>query len=327
MVRLFLAITTIAAVVAATSIDVAPAIAQDTFPTRPIKIINPLPVGAGADLLVRLVGEQLTELWRQPVIVESRPGGGGIIAAQAVAAASPDGYTLLSGSASVYTILPAEKGKLPFDVNRDFTQVGMISITAMNVAVASRLGIGSLPEFIALARSRPHEIVVGTNGTGTLPHFAALALARIGNIPITVVPYATGGTMAAIGDIMGGRVHATIEGMTGLRGNLQSGDLKLIAVMSPERDPLLPDLRTVAETVPGLAAVGWMSLAAPAGTPERIVRRLSEGLRHALETPSVRQRFEELGAQVKIATPAETKAFVENEQKMWWPIVKEAGIE
>jgi tripartite-type tricarboxylate transporter receptor subunit TctC len=325
MVRLFLAITTIAAAVAATSIDVVPAIAQDTFPTRPIRIISPLPVGAGADILVRLIGEQLTGIWHQPVIVESRPGGGGIIAAQAVAAAPPDGYTLLSGAASVYTILPAEKGKLPFDVNRDFTQIGMISITAMNVAVGSSLGITSLSEFIALAKSRPREIVVGTNGTGTLPHFAALALARMGNIPITVVPYATGGTMAAIGDILGGRVHATIEGMTGLRGNLQSGDLKLIAVMSAERDPLLPDLRTVAETVPGLAAVGWMSLAAPAGTPERIVRRLSEGLRHALETPSVRQRFEELAAQVKIATPAETKAFVENEQKMWWPIVKEAG--
>jgi tripartite-type tricarboxylate transporter receptor subunit TctC len=325
MVRLFLAITTIAATVATTLIDVVPAIAQETFPTRPIKIINPLPVGAGADIFVRLIGEQLTELWRQPVIVESRPGGGGIIAAQAVAAAPPDGYTLLSGAASVYTILPAEKGKLPFDVNRDFTQVGMISVTAMDVAVASRLGIASLPELIALARSRPHEIVIGTNGTGTLPHFAALALARMGNVPITVVPYATGGTMAAISDILGGRVHATIEGITALRGNLQSGDLKLIAVMSPERDPLLPDLQTVAETVPGLTAGGWMSLAAPAGTPERIVRQLSEGLRHALETPSVRQRFDELGAQLKIMTSAETKVFVENEQKMWWPIVKEAG--
>jgi tripartite-type tricarboxylate transporter receptor subunit TctC len=322
MARLFLA-----SVLAAVSIGTAPAIAEDTFPIRPIKIINPLPVGAGADILVRLVGEQLTGLWRQPVIVESRPGGGGIIAAQAVAAAAPDGYTLLSGAASVYTILPAEKGKLPFDVNRDFTQIGMISITAMNVAVGSRLGIASLPEFIALAKSRPYEIVVGTNGTGTLPHFAALALAKRANIPITVVPYATGGTMAAIGDILGGRVHATIEGMTGLRGNLQSGDLKLIAVMSPERDPLLPDLPAVAETVPGLTAVGWMSLAAPAGTPERIVRQLSEGLRLALETQSVRQRFDELGAQVKVVTPAETTAFVKNEQKMWWPIVKEAGLE
>jgi len=149
----------------------------------------------------------------------------------------------------------------------------------------------------------------------------------MGNIPITVAPYATGGTAGVITDMLGGRVHATIDALAGLRGTLQSGDLKLIAVMSPERDPSLPDLPTVVETVPGLTAVGWMSLAAPAGTPEHIVRRLNEGLRHVLEMPSVTQRFDELGAQVKIMTPSETKAFIENEQKVWWPIVKEAGIE
>jgi tripartite-type tricarboxylate transporter receptor subunit TctC len=317
----------LASVLAAISIGTAPGMAEDIFPAKPIRIINPLPAGSAPDVVARLVGGQLTSILRQQVIVENRPGGGGIIAAQAVAAASPDGYTLLGGAASIFTILPAQKEKLPLDVNRDFTQVGMINISAMNVAVAPRLGIASLPELIVLAKSRPHEIVVGMNGAGTLPHFAALALAKIGNIPITIVPYATGGTVAAISDILGGRVHATIEGMSGLRGTLQSGDLKLIAVMSPERDPLLPDMPTVAETVPGLSAVGWMSLAAPAGTPERIVRRLSEGLRHALETPSVKQRLDELGTQAKIMTPVETKAFVEGEQKLWWPIVKEAGIE
>jgi tripartite-type tricarboxylate transporter receptor subunit TctC len=317
----------LARMLAVVSIGFGPAMAQDTFPTRPIRIINPLPAGSSPDVVDRLVGEQLAAYLRQPVIVENRPGGGGIIAAQAASTASPDGYTLLAGAASTYTILPAQKEKLPFDVNRDFTQVGMISNGAMNVAVGSRLGISSLSELIALAKSRPHEIVVGVNGTGTMPHFAALALARAGNIPITVVPYATGGTVAAITDILGGRVHATIETTAGLRGTLQSGDLKLIAVMSPERDPLFPDVPTVAETVPGLSAVGWVSLAAPAGTPEHIVRRLSEGLRHALETPSVRQRLDALGAQTKIMTPAETKAFVENEQRLWWPIVRAAGIE
>jgi tripartite-type tricarboxylate transporter receptor subunit TctC len=168
--------------------------------------------------------------------------------------------------------------------------------------------------------------VIGTNGAGTLPNFAALALVKIGNIPITVVPYATGGTTAAITDILGGRVHATIEALAGLRGGLQSGDLKLIAVMSPERDPLFPDLPTVSESVPGLSAVGWMSLAAPSGTSEHIVRRLNDGLRHVLEIASVKQRFQEFGVQSKIMTPAETKAFVESEERLWWPIVKEAGM-
>jgi tripartite-type tricarboxylate transporter receptor subunit TctC len=314
-------------ILAAISIGIAPAMAQDAFPTKPIKIINPTPVGSAPDVLARLVGEQLTDLWRQPVIVENRPGGGGSIAARAVASSSPDGYTLLGGASSTFTILPAEKNALPFDVNRDFAQIGLIQRGALFLAVPSRLGVASLPELIALAKSRPHEIVIGTNGTGSFPHFAALALARMGNIPITIAPYATGGTAAVITDMLGGRVHATIDALAGLRGTLQSGDIKLIAVMSPERDPFLPGLPTVAETVPGLTAVGWMSLAAPAGTPVHIVQRLNEGLRHVLQMPSINQRFDELGAQVKIMTPAETKAFVEIEQKLWWPIVKEAGIE
>jgi tripartite-type tricarboxylate transporter receptor subunit TctC len=322
MGRLFLP-----AVLGAALIGVAPVMAQDSFPTKPIRIIIPTPVGSAPDVLVRLVGEQLAGLLRQPVIIENRPGGGGIIAAQAVTAASPDGYTLLGGLTSIFTILPAEKAGLPFDVNRDFAQIGLIQRGALYIAVPSRRGVGSLPELIALAKSRPHEIVIGTSGTGTLPHFAALALAKIGNIPITVVPYGTGGTAAVITDILGGRVHAVIDALAGLRGTLQSGDLKLIAVMSPERDPSFPDLPTVAETVPGLTAVGWMSLSAPAGTPERIVRRLNEGLRGVLEMPSINHRFDELAAQVKIMTPAETKAFIEGEQKLWWPIVKEAGIE
>jgi tripartite-type tricarboxylate transporter receptor subunit TctC len=325
MGRFFLACTAFAAMLTSISIESAPVMAQDTFPTRPIRIINPLPAGSAPDVVVRLVAEQLTNSLGQQVIVENRPGGSNIIAAQAVAAAAPDGYTLLGGAASTFTILPAEKESLPFDVNHDFIQVGMIQYGPLYLAVPVKLGVTSLPELIAMARSRPHEIVIGTNGAGTLPNFAGLALAKMGNIPITVVPYATGGTMAAITDILGGRVHATIESLGGLRGSLQSGDLKLIAVMSTERDPLYADLPTVAETVPGLNAVGWMSLAAPAGTPEYIVRRLNEGLRHALEAPSVMHRLDELGARAKIMTPEETKAFVESEEKLWWPIVKEAG--
>jgi tripartite-type tricarboxylate transporter receptor subunit TctC len=194
----------------------------------------------------------------------------------------------------------------------------------MYVAVSPKLGVATFPELVALAKSKPQQTFFGTNGAGTLPHFAALALAKMGNIPITVVPYSTGGTTEAIRDILGGRVHATVEAFSGLAGVVQSGDLKLIAVMSPERVSLFPDLATVAETMPGLSAVGWMSLAAPAGTPEGVIRRLNEGVRNAIETPVVKQRLNELGMQAKPMTPAETKAFIDDEQKLWWPIVREA---
>jgi tripartite-type tricarboxylate transporter receptor subunit TctC len=315
----------LATVLAAAALAVAPAVAQDNFPAKPVKIIMPLPAGSALDVVIRLVGEQMSGRWGQPVVVENRPGGAGLVAAQAVASAAPDGYTLLGGAAFIFTILPADKDKLSIDVNRDFIPIGLVGGGPMYVAVSAKLGVASLSEFIALARSKPHEILVGTNAAGTLPHFAALALAKKGNIPLTIVPYASGGTMEAIKDILGGRVHATIEAMSGLRGTLQSGDLKVIAVMSPERVALSPGVPAVAETVPGLSAVGWMSLAAPAGTPEPVVRRLNEGVRHALEAPVVKQRFDELGMQVKSMTPAETKAFIESEQKLWWPIVKEAA--
>src|SRR5215470_9186561 len=158
----------------------------------------------------------------------------------------------------------------------------------MFIAVPPRLGITTFPQFVALANSKPQEILIGTNGTGSLPNFAGLALAKKGNIPVTIVPCAQGGTLAAISDIMGGRVHATIEAIAGLRGQLQSGDLRLIGVMSANRDPEYPEVPTIAETVPGLTAIAFVSLAAPAGTP--VIRQLNEALNQTLVMTNIKQR-------------------------------------
>ena len=313
-----------AAILAAASIGATPASAQDNFPTKAIRIVLPVPAGSALDIATRAIGDQLSSRWGQQVLIEARPGAGGLIAGQAVANAAPDGYTLVGGPASLFTILPAQKDKLPIDVNRDFTQIGMIVASGvMFIAVSPKLGVATFPEFVALAKSKPGQIAVGTNGAGTLPHFAGLVLEKKGNIPITVVPYNQGGTMAAVADIMGGRVHGTIEAVFGLRGPLQSGDLKLIGQMAPQREPEFADVPTVAETIPGLSAIGFMSLAAPARTPEHIIRRLSEGLSQALDSPSVKQRFADIGVPIRNMTPAQTKAFIENEQRIWWPLVKE----
>jgi len=314
----------LAAIFVAVSIGATSASAQDNFPTKPIKIVLPVPAGSALDIATRAIGDQLSSRWGQQVLIEARPGAGGLIAGQAMANAAPDGYTLVGGPASLFTILPAQKERLPIDVNRDFTQIGMIvGSGVMFIAVSPKLGVATFPEFVALARSKPGQIAVGTNGAGTLPHFAGLVLEKKGNVPITVVPYNQGGTMAAVADIMGGRVHGTIEGVFGLRGPLQSGDLKLIGQMVPQREPEFPDVPAVAETIPGLSAVGFMSLAAPAKTPEHIIRRLSEGLSQALDSLSVKQRFAEIGVPIRNLTPAQTKAFIENEQRIWWPLVKE----
>jgi tripartite-type tricarboxylate transporter receptor subunit TctC len=285
--------------------------------------VNPLPSGSGPDVVIRLIAEKLTGFFGQQIVVENRPGGGGAIAAQAVASASPDCYTILLAVASIFAVLPAQKGKIQVDVNQAFAAVGMVGDGPLYLAVPAKLGVTSFPEFIALAKSKPGEIFVGTNSAGSLPHFAGLALEKKGNIPITVVPYNQGGTLGAITDILGGRIHAVIEAMFGLRGHVQSGDLKVIGVMSPERDPDFPDVPTVAASIPGFTAIGWLSLAAPTGTPETAVSRLNEGLRHALEDSTIKLRLAELGLRPMVRTPAETKAFIESEQSFWWPIVRE----
>jgi len=313
----------LSAILVAAPIGAMPASAQDNFPTKPIKIVLPVPAGSALDIATRAIGDQLSSRWGQQVLIEARPGAGGLIAGQTVANAAPDGYTLVGGPASLFTILPAQKERLPIDVNRDFTQIGMIvGSGVMFIAVSPKLGVATFSEFVALAKSKPGQIAFGTNGAGTLPHFAGLVLEKKGNVPITVVPYNQGGTMAAVADIMGGRVHGTIEGVFGLRGPLQSGDLKLIGQMAQQREPEFPDVPAVSE-IPGLSAVGFMSLAAPANTPEHIIRRLSEGLSQALDSQSVKQRFAEIGVPIRNLTPAQTKAFIENEQRIWWPLVKE----
>src|SRR6516225_9336198 len=297
-----------AALIAAAAIRAAPALAQDSYPNKPIKIVLPVPAGSALDIATRAIGEQLSVRWGQQVLIEARPGAGGLIA----------------GPASLFTILPAQKDKLPIDVNKSFVQLGMVvGSGVMFIAVTPKLGVSTFPEFVALARSKPGQIAIGTNGAGTLPHFAGLVLEKKANVPITVVPYNQGGTMAAVADIMGGRVHGTIEGVFGLRGPLQSGDLKLIGQMAPQREPEYPSVPTVSETNPGISAIGFMTLAAPAGVPESIQRRLADGLRQALDSPAVKKSYADLGVPIRNYTPEQTKAFVENEQKIWWPLVRE----
>jgi tripartite-type tricarboxylate transporter receptor subunit TctC len=261
----------LATMVAVASIGAPFAAAQDKYPSRPVKIIHSLPAGSSPDVAARIVAEQLTKMWGQQVVVENRPGGGGLIGAQAVLAAAPDGYTLLAAPGSTFQILPAQKDKLPIDVNRDLVPIGLIGQAGLLLAVSPKLGVNSLAELIALAKKEPHTVVIGTNPAGTLPHLAARLLVELSKAPFTVLPYSTGGTNEAIRDILGGRVHAVIEARSGLKGALDSGDLKALAIMSGERHEKFPELPAAAETVPGLTAVGFQALVAPKGTPEAII--------------------------------------------------------
>jgi tripartite-type tricarboxylate transporter receptor subunit TctC len=292
------------------------------YPTRSVRIVAPLPAGSSPDIRARIIAEQLTRMWGQQVVVENRPGGGGIIGTQAILSALPDGYTLLYGVASIFTVLPAQLNKPRFDVNRDLIPIGLTANEGMVFAASPRLGINTLGELITMAKREPHKLIIGTNPAGSLPHLAATLFVRLSQAPMTVVS-STGGTNEAIREIMGGRVHAVIESLPGLRGALDAGDLKALGIMARNRAPTAPDIPTAAETVPGLIALGWTALVAPKGTPAVIVQQLTEDLRKVLESSDTRARLEKIGATpFEAIFGADLAHFIESEQKLWWPIVE-----
>jgi tripartite-type tricarboxylate transporter receptor subunit TctC len=270
MPRFFLGLATLAVMLAGWPSAPPSASAQDKYPSRPVRILVTLPAGSGPDIRARIIGDQLSKIWGRQVVVENRPGGGGAIGAQAALTAAADGYTLLAAAASTFTILPVQPNKPSFDVNRDYIPIGLMSNEGMVLAVSPKLGVNSLAELIARAKAEPHMIIIGTNPAGSLPHLAARLFTSLSKAPITVVP-STGGTNEAVREIMGGRVHAVIESLPGLRGALAAGDVKPLAIMTSERLPSVPDLPLALETVPGLTAVGWVALVAPRGTPDAIV--------------------------------------------------------
>jgi tripartite-type tricarboxylate transporter receptor subunit TctC len=323
MARFFLGLAALAVMLAGMSSAPPSAIAQDKYPSRAVRIVVTLPPGSGPDIRARIIADQLTKMWGRQVVVENRPGGGGAIGAQAALSATPDGYTLLAAAASTFTILPAQANKPQFDVNRDLIPIGLMSNEGMVFAVSPRLGVNTLAEFIARAKADPHKIIIGTNPAGSLPHLAARLFVSLSKAPVTVVP-STGGTNEAVREIMGGRVHAVIESQPGLRSALAAGEVKPLASMTSERLPSLPDLPLALETVPGLTAVGWVALMAPKGTPEAIVAQVSEDLRKVLETADVRARLEQTGTPFRAVFTADLARFIEAEQKLWWPVVKEA---
>src|SRR5262245_54448163 len=240
----------------------APVVAQDSYPSRPVRIVLTLPPGSAPDIRIRIIANQLTNIWGRQVVIENRPGGGGALGVQAVLSAPADGHTLLATVASVFTVLPAQRDKLPFDVNRDLVPIALLSNEGMVLAVPPKLGANNLAELIALAKAKPDQLVIGTNPAGSLPHLAARLFVKLANAPMTVAP-STGGTNEAVREILGGRGHAVIESRPGLKAQLDAGDLKALAIMTDEPVPSYPDLPVAAETVPGLRAVGWTAIFAP----------------------------------------------------------------
>ncbi len=315
--------------IAATLAFPAVALAQATYPDRPVRIICDSAPGSATDVTVRLMAERLSAIWGQQAIVDNRPGGGGSIAARAGQTATPDGYTLYVGAASTFIALRGAPGvapNLPIELPRDFSAIGFVTHQPMFIAVSPQIGVGSLLELIALAKSKPNQLSYATTGRGRITHLTMELLQERAGIKLQTIPY-SGGPTAAMADVGTGRVAIVIEGYSGLASGMTSGLIKGIAVASLERLDDFNDLPTVAETLPGFVAGGWNVLLAPVGTPGAIVQKAGLDLRKAMDDVEVKKKLAQLGAYTHAMSPEQVTQFAIDQQRTWKPIAEKVARE
>ena len=300
---------------------IAPAGAQaQTYPSKPVTMIADAAPGASPDVAARIVADALGKLWGQQAAVVNHPGANGSIAARAAADAPPDGYTLFVPVSSSFLALPTVAPNLPLKLPRDFVPIGFVASQPMFVGVSPALGVSGLPDLIALAKKQPGTISIAITGVGRMTHLTGELLQAKADIKLLPVPY-TRGPASAVGDVASGRVSMIIEGYSGIVGAVGAGQVKLIAVASPQRLPEFPDVPTVAETIPGFAAAGWLVMVAPLGTPDPIVAKVGADLGKVLNEPEIKQNLAKTGSYARTMTAAEVQTFVANEQATWLPIL------
>jgi tripartite-type tricarboxylate transporter receptor subunit TctC len=292
-----------------------------TYPSKPVTIIADAAPGASPDVAARIVADALSKLWGQQAAVVNHPGANGSIAARAAADAAPDGYTLFGPVSSSFLALPTVAPNLPLKLPRDFVPIGFVVSQPMFVGVSPSLGISSLPELIALAKKQPGTVSIAVTGVGRMTHLTGELLQSKADIKLLSVPY-TRGPASAVGDVATARVSMIIEGYSGMVGAVKAGQVKLIAVATPERLSEFPDVPTVAEAIPGFAAAGWLVMVAPLGTPDSVIGKVGTDLGKVLNDPEVQKHLATTGSYPRTMTAAEVQAFVAKEQATWLPVLE-----
>lgn len=303
---------------------IAPARADD-WPQRPIRLLVPYGPGGSSDVVARAVAVEMSRDLGQQVIVENKGGGQGSIATVEAARARPDGYTLILGHVGTLAVNPTMMPNLSYDPRRDFAPIILLAKLPMVFAVGAKVPAATLPEFVALARAKPGVLNYGSAGNGSAGHLAFEMLKTAAAIDVMHVPYK--GTGAQVTDLLAGNTDAAAAGIPGLLPHAQAGKIRIIAVGSAERLPILPDVPTVAEqSYPGFESSQWFGLLAPAGTPPQAIARLQAAAQRALQTDAVRQRLAHDAAEPSGAGPAEFAAFIDAEERRWSKVVKDARL-
>jgi tripartite-type tricarboxylate transporter receptor subunit TctC len=319
MTSLRIALASVALLVAA-----APLSHAQTYPSRPITLVVPFPAGGGNDALARLVAERMSKTLGQQVVVENRGGAGGTIATRAVAKGPADGYTILLTYTGTFAINPSLYPNAGYDPRKDFAPIGAIGTLMSVLVMHPSLPIGSIADLISYAKANPGKVNYGFV-PGTVGHISTEMFARSAGITLTNIPYRGNGN--AIADLLGGHVSMMFLSILPVNGPIQGGKLKALAVASPQRSPLLPDVPTISESgLPGFSAVITYGLAAPAGTPRAIVERLNKELNAALDDGELRARVAAEGGQGLPGKPEDYAAEVDREEKRWGPLVKSLDL-
>jgi tripartite-type tricarboxylate transporter receptor subunit TctC len=297
--------------------------AQGGYPNKPVKIIVSFSPGGTTDILARLIAQKLSETTGTPFVVDNKPGAGGILGNDVVAKAAPDGYTLLMGSASNLAVNVSMYKSFPYDPKKDLIPVSQVAAGPFVLVVNPQVPAQTFKEFIALVKSKPGQITFGSSGNGTSLHLAGELMNTMADMKMTHVPYK--GTGPATLDTISGQLSATISDMVPFVPHIKAGKLRPLAQTMSQRSRLLPDLPTVAETLPGYDATSWYGMMAPAGTPPAIIQKLHQELGKVMQMADVKERYTQLAVDTVNSTPEQFGAYIAAEQVKWADVVRKSG--
>ena len=296
--------------------------AQD-YPSRPVKIIVPFPAGGTADVMPRVIGEWLSRKWGQPVVVENRTGAAGNIGAEAVAKAEPDGYTLLSAPPPPLVINQNLYPKLGFDPS-EFVPIVIMGRVPNALVVNPKLPLNSVAEVIAYAKANPGKLTSATQGNGTTSHLTSELFQMMADLKFQHVPYR--GSAPALTDLVAGSVDLMFDNLGVSLPLVKGGQLKLLGVATPKRMASLPDVPTIAETLPGFESAAWFAIVAPPKTPQAVVDKINADVNEALRQSDIVQRLTQLSAEPIGGTPQATAAYMREEIERWHKVIKAANV-
>jgi tripartite-type tricarboxylate transporter receptor subunit TctC len=292
------------------------------FPAKPVRLVVPFAPGGATDIIARLLGQKLQDIWGQTVLIEYKPGAGTVVGTDFVAKSPPDGYTM-GVVITAHVINPGFRTDLPYDTMKDLSGVSMVNVQHIALVATPGLEANTVPELIALAKKNPGKLTYATPGTGTAMHMAGELLKSQAGIDIVHVPYKGGAP--AYPDVISGRVALQIDPMSASMPNIKAGKVKLLAITSPQRAPTAPDVPTVAETLPGFSVMSISGVVVPSATPREVVRKASADINRALAASDLVERMAQQGMEPSGNTPEQFDAFIRAEIEKWAKVVKSSG--